>query len=209
MRPLSAVLAALMALAVTSAAAQIRPVTGEVARVIEDEAAASGLDPQLMKVIAAIESGGDCSNRTGSYVGLFQLRDGSRDCRVNAKAAMAAFTRLIADFRDRHGRVPDPTETYLMHQQGQAGLEAHLSHPGRLAWISMQEACSCGESWAKSAIWGNVPSDVKPKFKLVDNVTSEAFVNLWRVKVEGVGAARDTWAEPRECRPLYELRPLR
>jgi hypothetical protein len=194
-----------------AAQAQIAPVRGPVADIITEEAEASGHDPLLMRRIAAIESGGDCSNRTGSYIGLFQLRDGSRDCRENAKAAMALFTRLRDDFRARHGRLPQPFELYLMHQQGEAGAEAHLSNPDRLAWISMLstgEGQQRGENWAKAAIWGNVPDDQKRKFGNVDLVTSSDFVNLWRLKVEGAGAVRDTWAEPRPWRPLYEP-PLR
>jgi hypothetical protein len=41
-----------------------------------------------------------------------------------------------------------------------------------------------GAGWAKKAIWGNVPDDMKSQFGSVDNVTSQDFLNLWQHKVE-------------------------
>ena len=42
-----------------------------------------------------------------------------------------------------------------------------------------------GEGWARTAIWGNVPSDLKWQFVSVDNLTSAQFIEVWRRRVEG------------------------
>jgi hypothetical protein len=43
-----------------------------------------------------------------------------------------------------------------------------------------------GEGWAKAAVWGNVPSDMRPMFGSVDNLTSKEFIAVWMHKLEGV-----------------------
>jgi hypothetical protein len=43
-----------------------------------------------------------------------------------------------------------------------------------------------GENWAKAAIWGNIPDQIKAQFPGgVNTVTSGDFFNIWRNKVEG------------------------
>jgi hypothetical protein len=60
----------------------------------------------------------------------------------------------------------------------------HIRQPARLAWKSM---CATGEGKEKgggaSAIWGNSLPALKKTWKSVDNVTSEAFVGMWRARV--------------------------
>jgi hypothetical protein len=48
---------------------------------------------------------------------------------------------------------------------------------------STAEGRSKGPDWAKRAIWGNVPDDVKAKYGSVDNLTSREFSQLWADKV--------------------------
>jgi hypothetical protein len=40
-----------------------------------------------------------------------------------------------------------------------------------------------GEKWCKRAIWGNTLPAIKRVWKTVDNVTSGAFVGMWRQRV--------------------------
>lgn len=196
MRLLAGLLLALIAAA--PAAAQTPAITGAIAGIVEDEALAAGLDPLLMRRIAMIESGGDRTQCTGSYCGLFQLSEsefrrrggqGSRlDARESARVTMKLFVEHADKFLVAHGRAPTATELYLIHQQGSDGLDAHLAAPERLAWQSMcttGEGRARGRGWCRDAIWWNVPSDRRSEFGHVDNITSAQFVEMWRERVEG------------------------
>lgn len=217
----------ILLLGIAPAAAQIRPVGGEVARIITEEALAAGIDPTMMRVFAAIESSGSCTAVTGSYKGLFQLSDaefrrrgGSNiwDCRQNARAAALKIVDEANDFQTEYGRDPRAIDHYMIHQQGTEGYAKHLEDPERLAWRSM---CATGEGkqkgigWCRLAIWGNVPGDVRSRFGDVDHVTSRQFVELWRMKVEGprppapipVAVTTKPFPAIRECAiPAYGLR---
>lgn len=154
-----------------------------------------GIDPDLMRRIAAIESSGDPRAVTGSYRGLFQLSaqefGGQGDIfspTDNANAAAANFARHIADFRQRHGREPTAGDLYLIHQQGAGGFAAHMAEPARLAWQSMfstAEGRQRGERWARQAISGNLPPGVLARLGGVENITSQQFMDYWRGRVEG------------------------
>lgn len=172
----------------------------QVSAILDDLAAKHGLDPNLLKAYADIESSGDPRNVTGSYKGLFQLSDEEMakyggggdifDPRANAEAGIRILKERAADFQKEFGRPPTATELYLMHQQGAAGLAAHMRNPNQPAWQSMlstAEGRQKGEKWAKLAIWGNIPSDMKAQFGSVENVTSAQFMNVWQRKVEGSG----------------------
>jgi hypothetical protein len=160
-------------------------------------ASAAGVDPDLMDRIARIESGGNPNAVTGSYKGLFQLSDnefakhGGGNIFNAADNSLAYANKLKAEtaaFENKYGRQPTATEIYLTHQQGQGGFDAHNANPNRPAWQNMfstAEGRQKGEAWAKKAIWGNVPDQLKPLFGSVDNITSQQFVDLWRSKVEG------------------------
>jgi len=41
-----------------------------------------------------------------------------------------------------------------------------------------------GERWCQRAIWGNTLPTVKHVWKSVDKLTSDAFVNMWRQRVD-------------------------
>ena len=154
-----------------------------------------GLDFTFMKTVAKVESGFDPKQRTGSYIGLYQLsksefkKYGAGDIlasRDNAVAAALKFMTEAAEFEMFTHRWPTLDDVYLIHQQGVEGAAEHVSHPHRLAWRSMcatDEGKEKGERWCKRAIWGNtLPAD-KRIWKKVNNVTSGAFVAMWQQRV--------------------------
>jgi hypothetical protein len=154
-----------------------------------------GMDFTFMKAIAKIESGFDPKQRTGSYMGLFQLSNrefgkyGSGDIfdpRDNAVAAALKMTTEAILFEMFTRRKPTLNDLYLIHQQGVEGAAEHLSRPDRLAWQSMcatDEGKQKGEKWCKRAIWGNTLPAIKRVWKNVNNVTSAAFVDMWQQRV--------------------------
>lgn len=153
------------------------------------------LDFTFMKAVAKIESGFDPKQRTGSYIGLFQLSDkefekyGSGDilnARDNAVAAAIKFTTEAVEFQMFTHRTPALSDVYLIHQQGVDGAAEHVNHPRRLAWQSMcatDEGKEKGEKWCKRAIWGNTLPAIKRVWKNVNKVSSGAFVAMWKQRV--------------------------
>jgi len=156
---------------------------------------AFGLDFSFMKTVAKIESDFDPKQRTGSYIGLFQLSNyefdkyGSGDItnpRDNAIAAAYKFTTAAIRFELNTHKKATLSDLYLIHQQGTQGAAEHVSHPERIAWQSMcatDEGRQKGEKWCKRAIWQNTLPDVKRTWKSVDNLTSGAFVSMWQQRV--------------------------
>src|ERR1700722_20364858 len=156
---------------------------------------AFGLDFNFMKAVAKIESGFDPKQRTGSYVGLFQLskyefsKFGSGEILDPRDNAVAAAYKIITEgilFEWVTHRKPTLSDLYLIHQQGWEGAAEHISQPDRIAWKSMcatSEGREKGEKWCKRAIWGNTLPAVKDTWKSVDKLTSEAFVGMWRERV--------------------------
>jgi hypothetical protein len=156
---------------------------------------AFGLDFTFMKAVAKVESGFDPKQRTGSYIGLFQLskyefgKFGSGDILNPRDNAVAAAYKVITEgilFQWVTGRKPDLNDLYLIHQQGWEGAAEHISQPDRIAWKSMcatSEGREKGEKWCRRAIWGNTLPAVKDAWKSVDKLTSEAFVGMWRERV--------------------------
>jgi hypothetical protein len=163
---------------------------------IKRAADAFGLDPSFMEAVAKIESDFDPKQRTGSYIGLFQLsrsefrKYGSGDItspRDNAVAAAYKFVTEATLFELYTHREPTVSDLYLIHQQGWRGAAEHVSHPERIAWKSMcatDEGRLKGERWCKRAIWGNTLPTVKHAWKSVNKLTSDAFVNMWRQRVD-------------------------
>ena len=159
---------------------------------------AFGLDFAFMKGVAKIEFDFDPNERTGSYVGLFQLsnyefeRYGSGDItdpRDNAVAAAYKFATAAKLFELETHRKPTLSDLYLIHQQGTDGAAEHVSHPDRIAWKSMcatEEGKEKGEKWCKRAIWANTLPEFKQLWKSVDNVTSGAFVQMWQDRVDSL-----------------------
>jgi hypothetical protein len=156
---------------------------------------AFGLDFNFMKAVAKIESGFNPNQRTGSYIGLFQLSEyefakfGSGQIRSPRDNAVAAAYKVITEgilFEWITHRKPTLSDLYLIHQQGWEGAAEHISQPDRIAWKSMcatSEGREKGEKWCKRAIWANTLPVLKKAWKSVDNVTSEAFVGMWRARV--------------------------
>jgi len=156
---------------------------------------AFGLDSNFMKAVAKIESGFNPDQRTGSYIGLFQLskyefgKFGYGEIRNPRDNAVAAAYKVITEgilFEWITHRKPDLSDLYLIHQQGWEGAAEHISQPDRLAWKSMcatSEGKEKGERWCKRAIWGNTLPTLKREWKSVDKVTSDKFVGMWRARV--------------------------
>jgi hypothetical protein len=155
-----------------------------------------GLDVNFMKAVAKIESGFDPKQRTGSYIGLFQLSKyefavyGSGDimnARDNAVAAGYKFATSAILFELSTHKKATYSDLYLIHQQGTRGAEEHVNHPDRIAWKSMcatDEGKQKGEHWCKRAIWENTLPEVKHIWKSVDNLTSGVFVKMWQERVD-------------------------
>jgi hypothetical protein len=162
---------------------------------IQRASEAFGLDPTFMEAVAKIESDFDPKQRTGSYIGLFQLsnyefqRYGSGDilnARDNAIAASDKFATAALLFELETHKKATVNDLYLIHQQGTQGAAEHVSHPERVAWQSMcatDEGRQRGEKWCKRAIWGNTLPEVKQAWKSVDKLTSGAFVQMWRERL--------------------------
>jgi hypothetical protein len=156
---------------------------------------AFGLDFNFMKAVARIESGFDPKQRTGSYIGLFQLskyefnKFGSGQILDPRDNAVAAAYKVITEgilFEWVTHKKPTLSDLYLIHQQGWEGAAEHISQPDRIAWKSMcatSEGIEKGERWCKRAIWRNTLPAVKHAWKSVDNLTSGAFVGMWRERV--------------------------
>ena len=163
---------------------------------IERASEAFGVDVSFMKAVAKIESDFNPRERTGSYIGLFQLsksefrKYGSGDIlnpRDNAMAAAYKFVSEAALFEATTHMELTFANLYLIHQQGWEGAAQHLSHPQQIAWKSMcatREGMTKGEEWCKRAIWGNTLPEVKREWKSVDRLTSGAFVAMWRGRVD-------------------------
>jgi hypothetical protein len=155
-----------------------------------------GLDFNFMKAVARIESGFDPKQRTGSYIGLFQLSKyefavyGSGDilnARDNAVAAANKFATSALLFELSTLKKPTYSDLYLIHQQGTRGAEEHVNHPDRIAWKSMcatDEGKQKGEEWCKRAIWENTLPEVRHIWKSVENLTSGVFVKMWQERVD-------------------------
>jgi hypothetical protein len=156
---------------------------------------ALGIDFTFMKTVAKIESDFNPKQRTGSYIGLFQLsnyefdRYGSGSItspRDNAIAAAYKFTTAAILFEIQTHQKPTLSDLYLIHQQGTQGATEHVSHPDRIAWKSMcatDEGRQKGEKWCKRAIWQNTLPAIKQVWKSVENLTSAAFVEMWQQRV--------------------------
>ena len=163
---------------------------------IKRAADAFGLNYNFMKAVAKVESDFNPKQRTGSYIGLFQLshyefnKYGSGEITNPRDNAIAAAYKFITEGTmfewDTH---KDPTfsDLYLIHQQGWQGAAEHVAYPGRIAWRSMcatDEGKEKGEVWCKRAIWQNTLPDIKHLWKSVENMTSGAFVYMWRQRIE-------------------------
>jgi hypothetical protein len=161
---------------------------------------AFALDFGFMRTVAKIESDFNPKQRTGSYIGLFQLskrefaKYGSGEitnARDNAIAAAYKFATEAVLFESDTHKKPNFSDLYLIHQQGWQGAAEHVSQPDRIAWKSMcatEEGREKGEKWCKRAIWLNTLPTIKRIWKSVNNLTSGAFVTMWRERVDSLYA---------------------
>jgi hypothetical protein len=172
------------------------PHTDDIRAEIEQAATLFHVDVQMMKAFAKIESGYNPKAKTGKYKCLFQLSDREfakywqgdiydiRDCSI---AAARKFATEAAQFEKDVGRKATAAEIYCIHQQGYQGCAFHYDAPDQLAWKNMYltgEGQEKGEAWARKAIWGNVPSDIKNKIKGgLEALTSGQFIALWTERV--------------------------
>jgi hypothetical protein len=163
---------------------------------IEQAAMLFDVDVRMMKAFARIESGYNPKARTGSYKCLFQLSNWEfakywqgdiydiRDCSI---AAARKFATEAVEFEKDVGRKATAAELYCIHQQGYQGCAFHYAAPHQLAWKNMyltSEGQEKGEKWARKAIWGNVPSDLKNTIKGgLEALTSGQFIALWTERV--------------------------
>jgi hypothetical protein len=164
---------------------------------IEQAAMLFDVDIRMMKAFARIESGYNPKVTTGKYKCLFQLSNWEfakywrgdiydiRDCSI---AAARKFATEAAEFERDVGRRATAAEIYCIHQQGYQGCSFHYAAPHQLAWKNMYltaEGQERGEAWARKAIWGNVPSDIKDQIKGgVETLTSGQFIAIWTERVE-------------------------
>jgi hypothetical protein len=164
-----------------------------------------GIDPAWGHKIMRIESGGNTNNVTGSYKGLFQLDDrefkkhgGTGNIHDPEQNTFAAANMLAAQkmrFKEKYGVEPTLKDMYMIHQQGEAGYNAHMANPDQPAWKNMQQASGRSETWAKKAIWGNIPDKDKARYGSVENVTSKQFTDdVWggRLSAESALTGRES-----------------
>ena len=164
---------------------------------IEQAAMLFNVDMRMMKAFAEIESGYNPRAKTGKYKCLFQLSDwefakywqgGIYDIRDCSIAAARKFATEAAQFEKDVGRKATAAEIYCINQQGYQGCAFHYAAPHQLAWKNMyltSEGQAKGAAWARKAIWGNVPSDLKNKIKGgVEALTSGQFIALWTERVD-------------------------
>ena len=172
------------------------PHTNNIRAEIEQAATLFDVDIQMMKAFAKIESAFNPQAKTGSYKCLFQLSNSEftkywqgniydiRDCSI---AAARKFATEAAQFEKDIGRRATAAELYCIHQQGYEGCAFHYDAPQQLAWKNMYlttEGQEKGAKWARKAIWGNVPWDLKKTFKGgVEALTSGQFIALWTERV--------------------------
>ncbi len=176
----------------------------------------------VMMAFALIESSCQAGQKTGSYIGLFQLsqyefnrygRTGGDiyNMRDNAMAAAHKFVVEAIDFQHAVGRYPTPFDRYCIHQQGLEGCIQHQARPDRVAWQSMcatEEGRTKGEKWCRLAIWGNVPSNLKASIVGgVAALTSGAFLEIWRSRVAHFTKIMTGISEARAETPAGSVKP--
>ena len=171
---------------------------------------AFGLDFVFMRAVAKIESDFDPKQRTGSYIGLYQLshrefdKYGSGSITNARDNSVAAAYKFVIESRlfelDTHKK-PTLSDIYLIHQQGVQGAAEHVSNPERAAWESMcatDEGREKGEKWCKRAVWGNTLPAIKKIWKSVNKMTSGAFVAMWQQRVDHFYARYSEAATPKQ-----------
>lgn len=154
-----------------------------------------------------IESGFKPGQKTGSYSGLGQWsaaemkRHGitDPDSIEQTRAALKTDIQTRAAKLQKDGLPATAANVYLMHQQGEAGLEAHLRNPDKPAWESVRFGYK-NDAIAKRAIWGNMTDAMKRQFPDgVESVTSGDFTRLWEARYNGTDLRGTTVAKGAEA----------
>src|SRR5262249_11947670 len=171
---------------------------------------AFGLDFVFMRAVAKIESDFDPKQKTGSYIGLFQLShrefakygSGSiTDPRDNSVAAAYKFVIESKLFELDTHKKPTLSDIYLIHQQGVQGAAQHVSNPERAAWESMcatDEGREKGERGCKRAVWETPLPAIKKIWKSVNKMPWGAFVAMWQQRVDHFYARYSEAATPKQ-----------
>jgi hypothetical protein len=150
---------------------------------------AHGFDRDKLAAFVSIESGGNPNVRAGDHHGLLQLspaefaqygRTGGDilNPHDNLEAGVKSLQDKERKFAAEFGHEPSAVELCLMHQQGEQNM--HSTGEGKRKGIG----------WAKLAVWGNVPSDLRQQFGTVDNMTSRQFIAAWSSKLKGIPYAQ-------------------
>ena len=139
---------------------------------------AFGLDFNFMKAVAKIKSGFDPKQRTGSYIGLFQLskyefgKFGSGDILNPRDNAVAAAYKMITEgilFGWVTHRKPD-LERSLSDSSTGLGRRRRTPQPTRShrlkSMCATGEGREKGEKWCRRAIWGNMLPAVKESVEI-------------------------------------------
>jgi hypothetical protein len=145
-----------------------------------------------------IESGFRPGQQTGSYKGYGQWSDDEMrrhgitdpDDLGQTQAALKADIQTRAAKLQKDGLPVTASNVYLMHQQGEAGLEAHLRNPEGKAWENISQYYK-SPAIAKQAVWGNMTPEMKKQFPGgVDSVTSGDFTRLWQARYDGTDGVK-------------------
>lgn len=133
----------------TAAARDKRAAAGDTTKIIADAATSIGNDPDMMRRIAMLESGGDATAAapTSSARGLYQFTSGTwknmvakygqqygitNNDRMNPQKNAIMGNLLVkensAQLKTALGRDPNPTEVYLAHFLGIAGAKQLLAN---------------------------------------------------------------------------------
>jgi hypothetical protein len=157
-------------------------VSGDTGHIIEEEAKAAGVDPEVAKKIAWIESKGNPRAGEGKkYQGLFQMGPDEQkkygvtnpfDARDNARGALKYIAENTAALRSALGREPTTGEIYLAHQQGLGGAKALLGNPNENV-LTVLSRVYPNRDYAAKAITGNGGSL---------SMTAGQFAGMWMKK---------------------------
>jgi hypothetical protein len=122
----------------------------EVKQAIIEGSKAVGFPPEIMAQFAHFESRGRPGPEadTGSYKGLMQLSKAEMARESNGQgnvynpkdstmAAAQIAKRNFHEFSQKYGKEPTAFDLYMMHVNGAAGYESHLSNPDAPAWQNM------------------------------------------------------------------------
>lgn len=169
--------------------------SGGVYGVVSKFAGDAGASPQettYLQRLAQVESDGNPSAENGRSTGIFQFRPdtfaaagGKGDIYDVGEQTRAALTLSRRDRANLESLGIEPTDAnvYIMHQQGPGGGRALLTAPPETGAVAALTPVYGSAEIARKAIVGN---GGKP------DMTAGEFVDMWRRKWAGAGAASAT-----------------